>query len=560
VSGSPPAAEPGPPPEPAPRWTPQRVVAALLFVAAATAGFLIGHRLNDDDARRPARERIAAGAYELRVPASWRPGAGRLQIAGLDLRDRVERSYGAGSALIVGIAAADDGTLLPPTLRQRLGAPAPSGAARIGRLEALRYDGLRSPGTGVPFELFASAVRGGALTAACVGADRRSCDAAVATLRLTDGAAYTLGPDRGLEAALAATVARLLAARDRGVATMRRAAHARGQASGAQHVAAAYGRAARRVERASDNPVSARARRRISAAMRQAAAAWRALARAARRASPDRYRRARARVAVAERAARSAVAAAGDPAAAAPAPILPPLDLEDLLPPPSRASAQRAEASPACPDAPYHVEPTVPSSLRGFVRVCATDDGRSMRVHVINNLAVAVEADRQRQSYTDVSAGATSPTAAVTRLVPRVSCADERCTVGVGGTLQVDAAEPVRITLFLDARTTAVDAFLRVAAERATKTLGIRHTRVQRTKACIVGVGTTLNSPNTEEKLLNAASTVPGCKGILDEVLGRRQASVEKRVGQVLGKLQKRAAGMLQDLALVAGKVLIAAR
>ena len=490
-------------------------VGALVVVAAAAAGFFLGRRDGDGRAKAELEKsrQIRQAPFALRVPADWRRPGRPAEVPGLVLADPIALTPpppGPKGTLIVGVATADDGSLLPATL---LPHPRPSGSARLGNLQSLRYEALRPLGAGAPVELYAGSTTGGALTAVCAGDDPgflRSCRAAVATLRLTSGESYPLGPDRALRDTVDRAMRDLNAVRERRVSAMRSARRPAAQASAASAIADAYTAAARRVGEASRNPASAEARAWLVFALGQAEAAWRRLAAAAsgKDGNLDDYESARADAVFSERWVGMAAARAGESATATP--TEPPA-------PSTHEPARSVQAAGSKPCSPTHTfDGRVPEAWKGYVRMCANDDRTSLLVENISNVVLSLEHDGRAQ---DVTGPADSLSAVVTAEFARRACLGTPCNLFPGVSLRIDSDAPIQVRFglaFNDTLTLAVASGIAARAESRLKPKSQR--RPAQVLGCATGVVSTFQQGESWEQVLReAGGAAPACTGLADE-------------------------------------------
>lgn len=119
------------------------------------------------------------------------------------------------------------------------------------------------------------------------------CEGAAASAKLNEGRALDLEPDNYL-GTLNGVIKQLNAARGKGVADLRKAGKAGGQAQAAARVAKAYGTAAGALARATVGPEQEASNRDITAALGRTRDAYRRMAAAARSRNSGRYDAARA--------------------------------------------------------------------------------------------------------------------------------------------------------------------------------------------------------------------------------------------------------------------------
>ena len=152
-----------------PAWIAAGVLVAAL---AAGAGYLLG-RGGDDPAPASAggAQPVSADEIRIEVPAGWRSAMGVAAIPGLGISGETAFSPPGGTdagGIVVGRSRGTGPTLLPGTLVERLTGPAPDGSiVRLGRAEALRYEGLRARGMPGTLVLHLVPTADGVATLAC---------------------------------------------------------------------------------------------------------------------------------------------------------------------------------------------------------------------------------------------------------------------------------------------------------------------------------------------------------------------------------------------------------
>jgi hypothetical protein len=476
---------------------------AAILVVAAVAGFLIGREARADPKQPRA---VRSGPFALEVPATWRERSRQVAIPGLILRGRVDLAPPAAEAkgtLVVGVARADDGSLLPATLVPH---PRPSRAVRLANLQALRYDGLRPLDFEGPIDVYAAPTPHGVLTAVCAGTDPgflRACRAAVATLRLPRGKSYALGPDRALHDAVGGLLRDLNEVRDSRASAMERARRPQAQAAAATAVARAYKAGVRRAEQASRNPASAEARAWLADSLDKAAAAWGALASAAGAGDDVGYRFARLRVAFSESWVGMAAARAGRSATVPAAP-------------PSRAPAPAAPVagSRSCSDThPFY--PPFPDGWHGFVQVCANRDGTSLLVTNTSGFVIAVEHDGRPGKVTVPHASLGD---VITAGYAQGACAGPLCRLYQGASVRIDGERPVNVRFSNAFDDTLMVGVARLAAGKLESRFMPKPARTARQFLdCAKGVIDTYEGGESwEERFRKAGPPALGCSTLAD--------------------------------------------
>jgi hypothetical protein len=329
---APPPAAPRPAPAPAARAPARRAPPArrhpatqplLAFGALAVvvvAGLLIGNATSGGDAAPDKGKAISAGSLSVRAPTSWQQADQPVKIPGLTLKQAASllpADAGKDATVTVGKSNGTGSELLPPRLLRGLDSPPQSEAVKLGDIEALRYAALGpaklKEGT---LRLYAAPITDGVATIACVvppnaatGSLTDACDRTAASLRLTKGRSYPLGPDKQYQGKLNDVVHRLNSATKKGVATLRKADTPAAQAKAAGSLRTAYLNAADSLRGATHNPQVSGANDEIVAALKALAARYGQLAAAARADNPSAYGRARYFIGQGEKRLRRALAA-----------------------------------------------------------------------------------------------------------------------------------------------------------------------------------------------------------------------------------------------------------
>jgi hypothetical protein len=273
----------------------------LLLIAAV----MLGSLTSGGSEAAPERT-VGGGGLAFDVPSGWIvQRRGRNPIEGLPLADPtvLDKRGGGAGAIAIGFSPATSETLLPVALQEagkvRGGVP-----VALGELEALRYRGLPQAGSKAELAAFVVPTSRGVATVACRPDDDRelfrSCQEVAASLELTRGNAFPLGPSPRLAAALRRQLKTLGERR----ATLRKrlqtAGGASGQAAAASGLAAAFRRTARALAGLEVTPQSAAALAAFVTALRRTRDGYKSLATAAAHEDPARYEDATAKVTKAE--------------------------------------------------------------------------------------------------------------------------------------------------------------------------------------------------------------------------------------------------------------------
>jgi hypothetical protein len=191
--------------------------------------------------------------------------------------------------------------------------PRPADRVRLGKVEALRYEGLAPNGFGGrSLTVFAAPTSAGVATLACFAppgggaAFRSDCERVAGTLELKGATAYPLGADKKYAAALSGVVGELAKRRTAGRSALATARTPGAQSTAAAGLADAYARARADLGKLQTSPAAAPAHAGIEQALGQTAAAYKQLGRARKAAG---FRRATAAVTRAERTVQARLAA-----------------------------------------------------------------------------------------------------------------------------------------------------------------------------------------------------------------------------------------------------------
>ena len=292
-------------------------IAAVVVLAAALIGYVIGRPGDEKAPATPSRSASStltssttAGALGLRFPSGWDRLGEAPKIPGLVLADQVAigPTGSDGRGIVAGMAADAGGArLLGPGFLASLQEPPRAGdRVRLGKVEALRYEGLEPNGFGGrALTVFAAPTSAGVATVACYAppgdgaAFRPDCERVAGTLEVEGETAFPLGPDKRYAAGLNKILADLDKRRRAGRAALAAARTPTAQSKAAAGLADTAARARAGLRGLETSPAVAPAQAGIERALGNAATAYRRLARASR---PAAFRRAAAGVTRAERA------------------------------------------------------------------------------------------------------------------------------------------------------------------------------------------------------------------------------------------------------------------
>ena len=278
-----------------------------LLVLAVVGGFLIGKGGGGSDESVAAADNVnSAGALELSYPDGWQRAQSPPEIPGLQLQQPIALSQsgegggGSGSALQAGTTRATGASLLPAAFLRRLGEEPPrDDAVRLGDLDAYRYRDLRPRGFDGRLTVYVAPTTAGVATVACNSTAAAAatflpdCENVAGGLKLVDGEAFALGPDKDYLAKLDKAMAQLNRDRKSGSAALGTAKGQDGQAKAAASLAQAYGRARRSLRGDPVSPVVRGAAASVQSALARTQAAYTRLAAAAKRGNSGAYGSAR---------------------------------------------------------------------------------------------------------------------------------------------------------------------------------------------------------------------------------------------------------------------------
>jgi len=276
--------------------------AAAALAIAGVAGYFLG-KPDDKPAPPPADTGLSssttAGAINLRFPGSWERRGEAPKIPGLALKDQVAVGPGSsqGQGVIAGMSDATGPRLLPAAFLGGLAKPPrPADRVKLGKLEALRYEGLDTEGFGGrSLTVFAAPTAGGVATLACFAppgggaAFRGDCERVAGSLAVDGETAYPVGADPAYGKELTRVVTALNMRRKAGRAALAGASSPAGQRQAAAVLADAYALARADLGGVESGPVTAQAHAAIGKAFGGAAAAYRKLSKASK---PAGFRRA----------------------------------------------------------------------------------------------------------------------------------------------------------------------------------------------------------------------------------------------------------------------------
>jgi hypothetical protein len=522
----------------------------LLLGLVAFLGYELGDAAHDPEPPSPSERSIRTGSFALRAPATWRRVAGPIRTPGLELRDGVQLlpPGGAGSSLTVGLLPGADGTVLPPYLARRAGFVLPDAAVRIGRLDALLYGDTRALGYVQSGMLFAGPVQRGTLIGMCKGRASSfivSCEAAMATLRLSRQRSYPVRVSGPLAETLNATVGRLEADRSTGAVGMWRASDAGAQAAAARSIAQAYDAAAERLRAAEGGSRDAHTRLVLIGAFERAAGAWGRLAGAADRQGDVAYEQAGRTAIAADSAVRTTVALA---AASSPRRV--------TAPPPSAPNPPAQAQGRPCSET-HREWADVEDKFRSLVRVCRNSSATSLRVENISNLVIFVSFPGRRPEHDDLTPIPASPNIDLMPYVAKVSCEEGPCQLPPGATVKFDSDRPLRPAFDYALKQTGLALAARLGGSKLKSFLTPRpRRRAEQFVGCMTAAQEPFQAQYLEEVARHAVDLTEKCS-VLKDVFGEKPEArkVFWRRNLVLAK--ELSGGIWYEGALMGGKGLL---
>jgi serine/threonine protein kinase len=267
-------------------------------VVAAVVGYLAGRPDDTPTTAGPTGSaKLESSAVALKRPLSWEARSRVPAIPGLSLADAVATgpSASANIGLVAGRTQAEGTTLLPDSLRERIGRVPRADRVRLGRLAALRYRDLSVPGFGGRrLTVYAVPTTAGVAIAACYRTAAKEfasdCERVATTLSVKGAQPLPLWPDAKYAAVLSDAIRALNRTRGELRPQLRSAKTPAGQASVADKLARANSDAAATLTRLEAGPTGRQAQDAIVAALNATSDGYSALARAAKRSDGGAYR------------------------------------------------------------------------------------------------------------------------------------------------------------------------------------------------------------------------------------------------------------------------------
>ncbi len=261
-----------------------------LVVAVALLGVLLGRAGGDGNNESQPRA-ATAGPVALRMPEGWRKVRSGTDVGGLRPQQPLAMAGSSGGRLMAGIVPGQLAAFDPRTVAQQVdGSPPPAAVVRLGRVQALRWQGLQHGSPPRPVTLFAVPTDRGAAILACSGpGSARPCQEAAASLRLRGMSAYSPVLAAQWRARVRAVIGSLRARRETELTRLAQAGTSGDHARAALALGAAHGTAIRDVTRDPVPPQVATAHRAVVSALDGLKRAYEQLGRAAQRSDAAAY-------------------------------------------------------------------------------------------------------------------------------------------------------------------------------------------------------------------------------------------------------------------------------
>jgi hypothetical protein len=285
------------------------IAAVAALVIGGALGYFLG-KPEDKPAPPPADTGLSssttAGALNLRFPGNWERRGEAPDIPGLKLKDQVALGPAASEdqGVVAGMSDATGPLLLPTPFLASLGEGLRKGdRVKLGKLEALRYEGLEPEGFDRSLTVFAAPTSGGVATIACYAppgggqAFRPDCERVASSLAVSGESGLPVGADPQYGKDLSRVVNALNTRRKAGREVLAKAGTPAAQRQAASALADTYALATADLRGVQSGPVTGPANEAIRKALQNAATSYKGLAKARRSAA---FRKATARVKKAE--------------------------------------------------------------------------------------------------------------------------------------------------------------------------------------------------------------------------------------------------------------------
>jgi serine/threonine protein kinase len=266
-------------------------VSAPSAILLATVGFVVAPTTGAGNAHNLDRlmGTATAGSISVSLPSGWRQQRSVPAVPGLVLRGplAVEAAPPAGR-LVVGFADAGGPALLPVSLLGSLHRPPRAEAVRLGRVELLRYRGLRPDGAAISENAYSLPTTAGLVLGVCMlpsthtEAAEAACERILGSLRVISGRALPLGPNPTYAGALSRAISTLNRSSASGESGLQHAQTAAAQAAAAERLADVYRQAVAAVRSAAPGPAEQATNAALAASLGEVGDGYAAMADAAR--------------------------------------------------------------------------------------------------------------------------------------------------------------------------------------------------------------------------------------------------------------------------------------
>ena len=279
------------------RWVVPVAIGSGVVVIAVAAAIVL--RSGNDKTHSPetptvtpaAAIRVSASGITLKVPAGWGDTGDLPQVPGF-AAGAVSLGGPKGGAVVVGRgdSTAANSTLLASDLRAAVGTLPEKTVADLGDgVQAARYAKL-SLGGGETATVYAVPTTAGVATLACT-ADDKTCDSIAASMRISDGDTFAVGPSPAYSEDIDGALSKLEKQEKSAAAALRNAGKRSSQAAATAQLASAYTGAARTLSKLKVSPADTLLNRQLVDALRATGSAYNKAAGEARRKDRGGYAR-----------------------------------------------------------------------------------------------------------------------------------------------------------------------------------------------------------------------------------------------------------------------------
>jgi Protein kinase domain len=276
------------------------LVIGLLAVAAAAAGYLVGH---SGTTKHPVQfsNSAANGNLQLRYPSGWQLSTSLPSVPGMTFTSKLGLAPTPAVGDLTAGEVVDSGgpTLLPASFRARVTGGLPPGEpVLLGSLQGYRYSRLHVQGLDGTVTVYAVPTSTGVATIVCrasardTGSFLTECGQVAATVRLVGATAFPLGTSPAYARLLSSSLNGLRADVRAPLSQLHRASTPSAQAHAAGQLARAYSNAASNLGGASVSPQFQDVQAAILAALRQISQGYAHAAAAAQSGDGGAYARA----------------------------------------------------------------------------------------------------------------------------------------------------------------------------------------------------------------------------------------------------------------------------